>query len=548
MSSYVNLVTRRRVASVRGGLLVSHHRMEQLWPADRLRDRWSLLVEDAALLLDQSHSQKLGCSIQLAFWRQNGRFPDAAADVAPGVIAYLADQTGTGLETLTGYAWTGLVGQRHRRVILRHLAVVPFDGRAAERLRLWLIDDLLPRDLPVPAAEAALSDWFVGSRVSRPRSARLDGVVLSAESAYDEAAMRRIAGRLGKGARERLDALLVDDGDSTEFTRLSADPSRVGVAGLLAELGRLERMRALAMPADLLRDLPAGQVSRLLQRAVSENTWVLRRSPEPTRLALLALWCAPCTAALLDNLVDMLVRITHRITVKAERRVEAGLGARTRTLRDNARMLLQPVQTAARDANRPARADAFANVGAQTLVALAHEARMLGAARRRQLHAAARASYAPYYRRVVPKLLTTLEFHASDHRQRPLLAALDTIVHTSDRRQRYRVDEVAIEGVIPPNWRDIVDESAPDGRYSVSRVSRVSYEICALRTMGERLRDREVWVTGAARFGDPDGPGSAGSLDRQGNIDGSCIERVRGNRRNALETWTAGAQYGRSLA
>ena len=464
---------------------MSHQRVKQLWLADRQvdyrvncqvdyrvsgqADRWSVLAEDAALLLDQPLGQRLGCCIQLAFWRQNGRFPDAAGDVGPSVVAHLADQTGTGLETLAGYACSGPIGQRHRRLILRHLAVVSFDDRAEKRLRLWLVDDLLHRDLPASAAAEALSGWFAGRRVRRPRSPRLASVVRSAESAYDEAALNQIAGRLGDDTRGRLEALLVDDGDSTEFARLSADPSRVGVAGLSVEMGRLERMRALVVPADLLRDLPAGQANRLRQRAARENAWVMRRSPEPTRLALLALWCAPRTAALVDNLVDMLVQITRRIAVKVERCVQAELGG----------------------------------------------ARTPGAARRRQLHAAARASYAPYYRRVVPKLLTALEFHASDQRQRPLLAALDTIVHTSARRQRYRVDEVAIEGVIPPNWRDVIDESAPDGRHSVSRDS---YEICALRAVGERLRDREVWVTGAARFGDPDGPGSAGPLHRQGNI------------------------------
>ena len=62
-----------------------------------------------------------------------------------------------------------------------------------------------------------------------------------------------MADRLDAGARERLDALLADDGEGTAFARLAADPGRVGLESLLAEIGKLELLRGLALPPDLLR-------------------------------------------------------------------------------------------------------------------------------------------------------------------------------------------------------------------------------------------------------------------------------------------------------
>ena len=47
-------------------------------------------------------------------------------------------------------------------------------------------------------------------------------------------------------------------------------------------------------------------------------------------------------------------------------------------------------------------------------------------------------------------------------------------------RQYFRVEEIAIEGVIRPKWRDIVIEDAPGGG---QRVNRINYEICVLQTL-----------------------------------------------------------------
>ena len=147
--------------------------------------------------------------------------------------------------------------------------------------------------------------------------------------------------RLDGGMRERLDALLVDDGEGTAFARLAADPGRVGLESLLAEIAKLERLRALALPSDLLRGLHPDQAKRFRRRAAVETAWELRRHPERIRLPLLAFWCAPREAEVVDGLVELLIQVTHRITVKAERRVIEELVEEAREVRGKAGILFQ---------------------------------------------------------------------------------------------------------------------------------------------------------------------------------------------------------------
>src|SRR5215211_6997206 len=90
-------------------------------------------------------------------------------------------------------------------------------------------------------------------------------------------------------------------------------------------------------------------------------------------------------------------------------------------------------------------------------------------------------------------------------------------------RQYFRVDEIAIEGVIRPKWRDIVLEDAPGGGQRINRINyEICYEICVLQALRERLRCKEVWVVGADRFHNPDEDLPADFAERRA----ACYERL----------------------
>jgi|SRR5271166_195092 len=120
--------------------------MQRQGSGDEVDECWTLVPEDLALLVDLPDVSKLGLAAQLAYWRQNGRFPDDEADLAPTGIGRLAEQIGVGRNALDDYDWIGRTGRRHRRIILGHLAVAVFDDAAEAVFRRWLADDLLPRE------------------------------------------------------------------------------------------------------------------------------------------------------------------------------------------------------------------------------------------------------------------------------------------------------------------------------------------------------------------------------------------------------------------
>jgi TnpA family transposase len=131
------------------------------------------------------------------------------------------------------------------------------------------------------------------------------------------------------------------------------------------------------------------------------------------------------------------------------------------------------------------------------------EAKATGPTYRTTLRATIRSSYRGHYRRAVLDLLAALGFRSANEAHRPVIRALDLVRrYAGTRLQAYPADEdIPIEGVVRPLWRDAVVDRDPQGR---PRVNRITYEICALEALRDQLRCKEVWVAGADRYRNPD--------------------------------------------
>nr|WP_246233325.1 hypothetical protein [Aurantimonas aggregata] len=139
----------------------------------------------------------------------------------------------------------------------------------------------------------------------------------------------------------------------------------------------------------------------------------------------------------------------------------------------------------------------FPVAGEKKLAAIVDEYRAKGALDRR-IYKVMRGSYAGHYRRMLPKLLSVLEFRSNNAAWRPVLDALDWIRARLDDGCRFvSRQEAPIDGVVPTKWRDAV--IGKDGR-----VNRISYELCVLSQLRERIRAKEIWIVGADRYRNPD--------------------------------------------
>ena len=223
----------------------------------------------------------------------------------------------------------------------------------------------------------------------------------------------------------------------------------------------------------------------------------MRRHTEARQLALYAVYLMARETAMTDAMVELLVETVHKISTRSKRKVVGDIAKDVERIYGKERLLVDIATASIDDPDGRICDVIFPVVGKEKLAAIIKESSAKGALDRR-IYAVMRNSWANHYRRMLPSLLSVLEFRSNNAVWRPVLAALDWIRARLDDGCRFvSQKDVPIDGVIPVKWRS----SVIDGN---GRVNRISYELCVLTQLRECIRSKEIWVVGADRHRNPD--------------------------------------------
>jgi len=475
------------------------------WEPEELVAGWTLLEEDRRLVANKTGATRLGFALLLKFFELNARFAVSADELPAVAVDYVARQVGVDPAELARYAWSGRTIEYHRAQVRQALGFREASRADEARLTAWLAEDVAVAEPSDERLRQALLARCRSERLEPP--GRLDRIVASARSTAAARFSETVTARLPADVAARLDALVAEPTDEArdrgrgELAELKADPGRASLETLLGEIDKLERARALGLPADLFDDAPEQLVAAWRSRAAAEYPSDLRARPRAVRLTLLAALCHARTTEITDSLIELLIALVHKINARAERRVEGELIADLRRVRGKEAILFRLAEAALEQPDETVRRALYPVVGETTLRDLVREARANEQAFRARVRTVLRSSYSAHYRRLLPRLLAALQFRSGNARHRPVIDALDLLgryAHRPGAQRYYAPDEdLPLDGVVPAEWRDaVVDERG--------RVERIPYELCVLRALRDGLRRRDIWVMGARRWRDPE--------------------------------------------
>lgn len=192
----------------------------------------------------------------------------------------------------------------------------------------------------------------------------------------------------------------------------------------------------------------------------------------------------------------------HRINAKAERRVDEVLLDDLRRVTGKTNLLFRLADATLAQPDGVVRDVVFPVVGEATLNDLVKEWKATGPAFYNTRRAFIRNSYKSHYRQMIPKLLAALDFRSNNEMHRPVIEAIDLIRQYSQTKLRYFPAEQSIPlEFLPPLWRETVIDGEIDGR---PRINRITYEIATLTALRDQVRCKEIWVSGADRYRNPD--------------------------------------------
>lgn len=491
--------------------------MKRNWELDELIEHFTILPNEMKLVENKSAENKIGFAVLLKFFQNEARFPAHPFEVPKPVSAYLAKQIVCEPNLYAQYDWHGRTIKAHRRQIREFFEFREATVQDSHEVAQWLGQHVLPHNQEWESVKDAVYRRFRDLRVEPPTPDRVDRLMRSALHSYEEQFFHATFQKLPTSTPAKLDALIesiawVDDADEAvpreesgplSFHDLRADPGRPGLESALKEVQKLRVLRHLDLPDDLFRNTPYKVLKKYRQRIATEDIRELRRHPDPIRTVLLCAFFWLRSQEITDNLVDLLIQIIHRISARAERKVEKEIVNDLRRVGNKSGILFNIAQNAVEKPEGTIREVIFPVVSEQTLKDLIQELKQTGPAYREKIHTVIRASYGSHYRRMVPEILSILDFRSNNEVHRPVIRALELIRKYADSGMHdFSISEdIPIEGVIRPVNREIVVEKDEKGR---ERINRMNYEISALQTLRDKLRCKEIWVVGANRYRNPD--------------------------------------------
>ncbi|MGW4801717.1 Tn3 family transposase, partial [Nonomuraea sp. NPDC004297] len=281
---------------------------------------------------------------------------------------------------------------------------------------------------------------------------------------------------------------------------LKEDPGPLQLETLLAEIVKLERVKAIGLPAALFEGVSEKVVAGWRARAMKMYPSDFEAAAPPVRLTLLAALCQVRQAELIDGLVELLIQLVHKISVRAEKKVEGELNAEFRRVQGKNGILVKLATAALGLPEEIVRKALYPVVGERTLEDIIAEAKANEKELRTRVRTKLRGSYSHHYRRGLPKLLKAARFRSSNDTFKPVMDALDLLKRYdgSDADFYAAAEAVPLEHVVPEDWRDAVLD--PDS----GLVERIPYELCVLVALRKAIRRREIWVEGANTWRNPD--------------------------------------------
>ncbi len=486
--------------------------MKRQWDSEELVEHFTLLPDERTLLEDKSAANQLGFAVLFKFFQIEARFPATKQEVPKQITSYIARQLDGSAKLYQEYQWQGRTIERHRAEIREFFGFRKFTLRDVQDLKDWLGENVLPYNCQSSHLEAAVYKQLRELKLEPPSRYRMERLIRSASRTFEANFCSATLKQLSIRTRARIDSLLETESEleneqahfkQSLFNFLKTDPGHASLNSIFKEIEKLQYIRQLELSAALFADISPKLLYQYRRRASTQAPRELRRHPPAIRYTLMAAFCWQRQQEITDTLVELLVQIVHRIYLSAERRIDKELINDFKRVDSKPNLLFRIAQASLEHPEELVKDVVYPVVSPKTLRDLVKEFKLKGPTYRQRVHTVMRSSYLHHYRRMVPQLLDTLEFRSNNDMHRPVICALELLKKYKDSLQRYYApeDELFIHGVLSNDQQTLIVEVDKNGD---KRVNRINYEICVLQALRDKLRGREIWVTAAKRYGNPE--------------------------------------------
>ena len=483
--------------------------MKQQWTPEELEEYWHLQPDERDLLNNKFGKTRLSFAFMLKYFQLFYRFPDEKESIPLLLSTYLSKQLNMEGFAFSPVDFTNRIGRIHRQHIRSFLEVRKACNSDVKCFIQWLIKDVLYEGREgMPYLRKKADDYFRKNKQEAFSPKQLDRYIRSALHTFELTLFQRVNDLLSDKCKENLLNLVIkreeQEADSYYLHHLKQDAGGTNLASVLEEVAKLNRILEIGLPSLLLHIAPP-TLGKYKTRIMGEAPSEIRDHKEPVKLAMLAIFFQIRGQEITDNLADLLIQVIHKIGRRSEDKVNNKLISELKKVTGKHGILVELAQTVLSNPDGIIKDVVYPVITEKTLKSIVQEGQADGRAYKKQVHALMRSSYQGHYRRMLAPILKVLDFHSNNTFNQPVIDALQIIkINLESKSVYYSLDEdIPIQGVIKPGLQEIILEE-PDAEGNPARPTRINYELAVLKRLRDGLRCRELWITGANKYRNPD--------------------------------------------
>ncbi len=481
--------------------------MKIFWTEQELIENFTFIQNELDFLKGKTKPSQMGFAVLLKFFALEGKFPRCRADIPQAIVVYIAEQINIPFKEFDKYKWQGRTIEFHRSQIRNLLNFKAWGQEHRKELIEWLKKSVIAKHFKHDQVKAEALTYLRNNQIEPPANDSLERIVSSAKSGWEEKFFRDISRKIARNSRLLIDTVLSAEisGDKNimSFREIKSDPNNISVKSIKAELYKLENIEQIGLPPHLLKGISVNLKKFYRDRIITEPAREVRRHPEHIRYALLAIFFESRRNEIIDDLIELFIKIVKRIQNRAEKYIFKEFIAHIKKVRGKERLLFKMASASKERPDDPVKEVIFPVVDEDTIDKIIREYESTDFSYDFAVNTRIRLIYRSHYRSMLIKIIKALDFQSGNKTYNDLLRAIQILKkYSKSHLQFYPGDEqTPTFGIVPAEWAGIVFDTDRKGG---ERTNRIAYELCVLFELRKRLKCKEVWVEGADRFRNPD--------------------------------------------
>jgi len=487
--------------------------MKQNWTIEELEELWTLHPDEFILLRNKTKENKLSFALILKYFQVTSFFPKEISEIPKAIIFHIAKQINITVEIAKSFRWNQKNSDIYRRQIRNYLGFRRFGKEDVHKIKKWLIEIILPEgNQSIFYLQNKIYKHLNDNKIEPLSIERSKRHILSALNTFENNLFQKSTRLLTNNNKKSLLALIeIQEKQFAEdyyLRHLKQDAGNVSLESILEEIKKINRIREIGLSSSLFNGIPYRALEKYKTRIMTERPSEIRAHKDPIKYATLAIFCYVRSQEIMDNLVDLLIQVIHKIGTRSENKANKKLISELKKVDGKQAILLDLARVTVANPEGIIKEVVYPVVKAEILQKIIKESQ-LTRGYKEQVYTLMRSSYSSHYRRMLAPILKTISFQSNNTIHQPVLKALEILKKYLDSTAIYYPtnQKIPIKGVIKPSWQEIIVEKLEKngkGDGPQERVNRINYEIAVLKALREGLRCKEIWVNGANKYCNPD--------------------------------------------